>query len=224
LIMESRWIAGMLDDTIKTAQATAERFGIDGAEDTLSDKAEVIRAAISIALYCYYRVPFAVCCDGQVLEPCSPIKDCGRVVGLVPNSHWIFEQVAEARKAQLGGDAVALRPQGKHWEQYPASPGFQDVLAAAAGVGVFTLASWFQKTEVAPAPPTLSSSWESIDDMIDQDPVLKKAKEAAAGESMSRSDVRLGACVAAQCDPPVAGRQLYGQVLNWVDEAYLRTG
>jgi hypothetical protein len=51
LIIRSGLIAGMLDDTIKTAQATGQRFGIDGAEDTLSDKTEVIRAAIAIALY-----------------------------------------------------------------------------------------------------------------------------------------------------------------------------
>jgi hypothetical protein len=97
----------------------------------------------------HYRVPFAVCCDGQVLDPCSPIKDCGHVVGFGRNSQWVFKQVAEARKAQLGQDVEALRPQGEHWEQHPDSPAFQDAVAAAAGVGIFTLATWFQKTEVA---------------------------------------------------------------------------
>ncbi len=35
----------MLDDTIKTARASAERLGIDSADGTLSDKAAVIEPA-----------------------------------------------------------------------------------------------------------------------------------------------------------------------------------
>jgi hypothetical protein len=51
LIMRSRSIAGMLVDTITSAREVGEKLGVDSAQDTLSDKTEVIRAAISIALY-----------------------------------------------------------------------------------------------------------------------------------------------------------------------------
>lgn len=71
LIMRSRSIAGMLDDTIQTAQATSERFGIDGAEDTLSDKTEAIRAAIAIALYSCSR-------QRDIADPVRPGADLTR--------------------------------------------------------------------------------------------------------------------------------------------------
>jgi hypothetical protein len=72
----SRSIAGMLDDTSKTAQATAERFGIDGAEDTLSDTTEVIRAAIAIAPYSCSR-------QRDIADPARPGAELARprVVG-----------------------------------------------------------------------------------------------------------------------------------------------
>jgi hypothetical protein len=137
-------------------------------------------------------------------------------VGFALNSHWIFKQVAEARKAQLSGDVAALRPQGERWEHHPDSPAFEDVVAIAGGLGIFTLATWFQKSNVVPPPASTVSSWESIDDMTDQDPVLQAAKRAGGAEPLSRSDVRLGAYLAAQCDAPAAVQRLYRQVQAWL--------
>jgi hypothetical protein len=58
---------------------------------------------------------------------------------------------------------------------------------------------------VVPPPASAVSSWESIDDMIDQDPTLHAAKRATA-ENLSRSDVRLGAHLVAHAMRPL----LYG--------------
>jgi predicted ATPase len=165
---------------------------------------------------CHYRVPFAICCDGQVLDPCVPVKDHGSVVGFAPNSQWIFKQVADAKKVQLNEEISALRPQGERWEQHPDRPTFQEVVAIAGGLGIFTLSTWFQKSNAVPPPASAVSTWESIDDMIDQDPVLQAAKSSTGAEPMSRSDVRLGAYLAAQCDAPAPVRQLYRQVRTWL--------
>ncbi len=87
LVMRSRSIAGMLDDTIKTAKATAERFGIDGAEDTLSDKTEMIRAR-----NCYSSVQLS----GQrdIADPERPgveLADLGSLAGSTSPSYrsWL---------------------------------------------------------------------------------------------------------------------------------------
>jgi hypothetical protein len=76
LIMRASSIRAMLDDTIKTARASAERLGIDSADDTLSDKAAVIRAGISIALYSCSK-------QRDIVDPLRPEADMDRprVVG-----------------------------------------------------------------------------------------------------------------------------------------------
>jgi hypothetical protein len=137
-------------------------------------------------------------------------------VGFAPNSQWIFKQVADAKKVQLNEEISALRPQGERWEQHPDRPTFQEVVAIAGGLGIFTLSTWFQKSNAVPPPASAVSTWESIDDMIDQDPVLQAAKSSTGAEPMSRSDVRLGAYLAAQCDAPAPVRQLYRQVRTWL--------
>ena len=60
----------------------------------------------------HYAVRFAVCCDGQVLDPCAAIKEDG-VVGFVPNRHWVFKQLADANDEQLSSDTMALTPAGE---------------------------------------------------------------------------------------------------------------
>jgi hypothetical protein len=164
----------------------------------------------------HYAVRFAVCCDGQVLDPCAAIKEDG-VVGFVPNRHWVFKQLADANDEQLSSDTMALTPAGKTWGTHPDHPAFEDVQAAAANLGIFTVATWFQKVAVAPAPADISSPCESIDDLIDQDPKLSVTKKAITWGSQRRSDVRVGAYVAALCDPPSAVRRLYEQVVRWFD-------
>jgi hypothetical protein len=71
LIMRARSMGGMLDDTIKTARESAERLGIDSADDTLSDKAAVIRAGISIALYSCSK-------QRDIVDPVRPGADLDR--------------------------------------------------------------------------------------------------------------------------------------------------
>jgi len=81
--------------------------------------------------------------------------------------------------------------------------------------GIFTVATWFQKVAVAPAPADINSPCESIDDLVDQDPKLSVTKKAIAWRSQRWGDVRVGAYVAALCDPPSAVRRLYEQVVRW---------
>jgi len=44
---------------------------------------------------------------------------------------------------------------------------------------------------------------------------MTAAKDAMTEQSQRRSDVRVGAYVAALCDPPLAVRYLYEQVARW---------
>lgn len=165
----------------------------------------------------HYAVRFALCCDGQVLDPDSADKQNGRVAKFVPNKHWVFKQLADASDEDLREDIKALRAVGEVWDKHPEHPVFGDMRAVAADAGIFTIATWFQKAAVAKAPDTVTSQWESIDDLIDQDPTLSAAKKRIAGGSQGRSDVRVGAYVATVCKPPPSIRQLYEQVVPWFD-------
>jgi hypothetical protein len=165
----------------------------------------------------HYAVQFALCCDGQVLDPYVATKEENRVTSFAPNKTWVFDQIAETKGGQLGAEITSLRATEGRWEQHPDSPGFEDVRSAAARLGIFTVATWFQKAADAPAPNSISSPCESIDDLIDQDAALNAAKKEMAGRSASRSNVRVGAYVATNCDPPPTVRQLYEQVRTWFD-------
>jgi hypothetical protein len=173
----------------------------------------------------HYRVPFAVCCDGQALDPWQavPVKvkeEKEEVVkGWAPNKNWIFCQLAKARDITLGNDIALLWPheglvaRAEHCRDHPDSPGFEQVRDMAARFDVCTVATWFQKADLPRSKKAPEDPIESIDDLIDRDPELANAKAAAGDE---RSKVRVGAEVAVRCDPPEAVRQLCGQVLSWL--------
>ena len=74
LILRSRSILGMLDDTMKTARETAKRLAIGDAEDTLSDKTDVMRAAIAIALYSCSK-------NRDIADPARPRAELARHQG-----------------------------------------------------------------------------------------------------------------------------------------------
>jgi energy-coupling factor transporter ATP-binding protein EcfA2 len=168
----------------------------------------------------YYRVPFTVCCDGQALDPWQPVKDERKqITGWVPNRHWILSQLAKAGQWELAEDVRSLqakkdaREEAAHRAQHPDSPEFEQVRAVAGRYWVSTVASWFQGSDVPRSENAPREPIESIDDLIDQDQLLARVKAEIEG---GRGKVRVGAEVAAKCDPPEAVRDLFGDVVGWL--------
>jgi|GEM_PF-5565315 len=172
----------------------------------------------------HYRVPYALCCDGQALDPWQPVKDQrekdsgAEVKGWASNQHWIFSQLAEATGTELCDEVFAIKPDedalavAKDRSEHPSSPTFEEVRKMAARFRVCTLANWFQKAELPRPKGAPASPIESIDDLIAQDCALAQAK-AKAGAA---SKVRAGAEVAARCDAPEAVRRLWCQLMRWL--------
>jgi len=168
----------------------------------------------------YYRVPFAVCCDGQALDPWVALKDSdNNVLGWQLNRDWVFCQLASASGGALSDEARALQPSeeeqaaARSVEVHPDVPTFAEVRTVAAGLQVGTLANWFQKAEAPRSRLAPQNPVESIDDLINNDPGMAAVKRGLGDD---RSSVRVGVEVASRCDPPEAVRELCNQVLGWL--------
>ena len=148
----------------------------------------------------YYRVPWAIVCDGIILNPCVVAKG------------WVLLQVAKAQ-----GDDQLLKDMKSFQESRGNGgepPCFECVLRLANKHRVFSLANSFTKPEQPPAAPP-GTVVESIDDLIAGDATLAAAKAAAdAILGGSSSKVRVGLYVAEACDPPCEIRALYAQLVE----------
>ena len=175
----------------------------------------------------YYQVPFAICCDGQALDPWVAVKDGEKnFKGWQLSRDWVFLQLACASGEALSDEARALQPSdeaqaaARSEPVHPDVPTFEQVKDVAARLHIGTVANWFQKAEVprsclAPEKP-VESIEDLIDNLIDNDPVLSAVKKQLAD---GRSPVQVGAEVASRCDPPEAVRELCSQVLAWLSGA-----
>jgi len=156
----------------------------------------------------YYQVPWAIVCDGIILNPYEAAS-----AGRSPAKNWILLQVAKAQ-----GDNQLL----KKMEAFQGScanggepPCFESVLRLANKHRVFSLANSFTKPGRTPAPPP-GTVVESIDDLIAGDATLAAAKMAADATPGGRSSkVRVGLYVADACDPPPAVSALHANLVDW---------
>jgi hypothetical protein len=176
----------------------------------------------------YYRVPWAIVCDGTILDPyqpldASPLPHETTAQGETKPVKWtkrkkgVFLQVARAHDdGDLCNKAETLSGQLREPDTRPEQPTFDEVVRLGETLGVFTLANWFAKRDKLPEPPGNICPIESIDDLIEQYKSLRKADEEAHKElGTDASKVRRGLRVAEACDPPRPVRDLYNKLLEW---------
>lgn len=176
----------------------------------------------------HYHVPWAVVCDGVILDPYQPLNSnpvSGKAtaqyettpVTWQKRSAWALLQVARARgNEQLCDETKCLFAEPDAPGTRPDGPTFDEVTRLGETRGVFTLANWFARPGKLPQPPEDIFPVESIDDLIKQKESLQKAIESAREElGERRNKVRLGLYVADACPPPKPVHDLFDKLLNW---------
>ncbi|MHB1844919.1 MAG: ATP-dependent nuclease [Deltaproteobacteria bacterium] len=177
----------------------------------------------------HYHVPWAVVCDGSIIDPyrpTSPARNTGDKVQTAPISwsttrHWVLLQVARARSDDvLCAEAKKLCVKSDSVSTRPDSPTFRDATTLGETYGIFTLANWFAKQGELPQPPEGISPVESIDELIARNNGLRVVADCSRKELGSKGNkVRLGLYVADACDPPCQVKTLYDKVTEWLADS-----
>ena len=167
----------------------------------------------------YYQIPWAVVCDGIILDPY--IKDPDNTSHTSHNNasspptyscneNWILLQVADAKDdKQLSEKAIEQRKKIRRSREHPDKPTFEEVKDLANCNGIFTLANQFTKPSTS--SERKGGARESIDDLIENDPILKQRKD----EGGCSSKVRTGIYVARDSDPPDEIKALYCDISRY---------